>query len=257
MPEIRRPFAEVQASRPDFDPSSSFAFTKSPNPSWKPGQGGNDNEADLEKNHVEIDPFEAGRPAISNYKLLISGIVPRPIGLISTRSKDGQAINVAPFSFTQMVNFDPPIIVVGFTGPNPKDTFRNLVETGECVVNTVGLHYLEAANHTSINAPHGVSEFELAGLHPAPCTTVKAPRVKESMFSIEAKLVETKEWDSRANPGTKSGAMVILEGTRFWAREDAINEDKTLLDPAVLRPVARLGGITYANINSAMEIPRP
>ncbi|EER38073.1 flavoprotein oxygenase [Histoplasma capsulatum H143] len=137
---------------------------------------------------------------------------------------------------------DPPIIVVGFTGnPDPpKDSLRNILETGECVVNTVSEYHLEAVNHCSINVPHGISEFELSGLHPAPCTTVKAPRVKESIFSIETKLVETKEWNSRANPGKKSGVMVILEGTRFWAREDAIDDERSLLDPAVLRPVARL-----------------
>ncbi|PGH15928.1 hypothetical protein AJ79_02095 [Helicocarpus griseus UAMH5409] len=257
MSTVRPPFAEVEASRPDFDHSTSLTFTKSPNPSWKQGEGGNDNT--LEKNHVEIDPYQAGRPAMHNYKLLISAVVPRPIGLLSTISKDGKSINVAPFSFTQMVNYDPPIIVVGFTGePNPpKDSLRNILETGECVVNTVGEHYLEAANYTSISVPHGVSEFELTGLHPAPCTTVKAPRVEESIFSIEAKLVETKEWDSRANPGKKSGVMAILEGMRFWAREDALNEEKTLLDPAVLRPIARLGGISYVRSTSAMEIPRP
>ncbi|OAX84196.1 hypothetical protein ACJ72_01428 [Emergomyces africanus] len=259
MGSVRPPFAEVEASRPDFDHSTPLTFIKSPNPKWKQGQGGNDGQASLEKNHVEIDPYEAGRPANLNYKLLISAVVPRPIGLLSTRSKDGKTVNVAPFSFTQMVNFDPPIIVVGFTGdPNPpKDSLRNILETGECVVNTVSEHHLEAVNHCSISVPHGISEFDLTGLHQAPCATVKAPRVKESIFSIEAKLVETKEWESRANPGKKSGVMVILEGTRFWAREDAIDGEKSLLDPAVLRPVARLGGISYLRATNVMEIPRP
>ncbi|OAT12095.1 flavoprotein oxygenase [Blastomyces gilchristii SLH14081] len=259
MGSIRPPFAKVEASRPDFDHSAPLTFTKSPNPHWKQGQGGNDNQASLEKNHVEIDPYEMGRSPNLNYKLMISAVVPRPIGLLSTRSKDGQTVNLAPFSFTQMVNFDPPIIVVGITGePNPpKDSLRNILETGECVVNTVSEHHLEAVNHCSINVPHGVSEFELSGLHTAPCTTVKAPRVKESIFSIEAKLVETKEWESRANPGKKSGVMVILEGTRFWAREDAINDERSLLDPTILRPVARLGGISYMRATTIMEIPRP
>ena len=40
-------------------------------------------------NHVEIDPYEHGRPVVFDYKLLISGIIPRSIGFISTRSKDG------------------------------------------------------------------------------------------------------------------------------------------------------------------------
>jgi hypothetical protein len=53
------------------------------------------------------------------------------------------------------------------------------------------------------------------------------------VFSIEAKLVETKEFESRATPGKKTGVLAIVEGVRFWAREDAVNEDKNLIDPAV------------------------
>ncbi len=83
-------FSAVQASRPDWSDASAFHFTKTRNPNWKLGDGANDNGESLKKNHVEIDPYSEGRPAIFNYKLLISAIVPRPIGFISTRSKDGE-----------------------------------------------------------------------------------------------------------------------------------------------------------------------
>lgn len=86
---------------------------------------------------------------------------------------------------------------------------------------------------------------------------VKAERVKEAIFSIEAKLIETKEFDSKAKPGTKSGVLAILEGVNFWAREDAINDEGSLIDPAVLKPVSRLGGITYGRTISGYELPRP
>ena len=82
-------FAKVQASRPDWEHNSEFRHTKTKDPDWQLGQGGNDGGASLKKEHVGIDPYEEGRPAVFNYKLLISSIVPRPIGFISTRSKDG------------------------------------------------------------------------------------------------------------------------------------------------------------------------
>ena len=46
----------------------------------------------------------------------------------------GSSTNLAPFSYTQMVNHDPPIFVVGFAGgmENAKDTLKNIVDTGEC-----------------------------------------------------------------------------------------------------------------------------
>ena len=171
----------------------------------------------------------------------------------------GQSTNLAPFSYTQVVNHDPPIFIVGFAGglDNAKDTLRNLLDTSECVINIISEHFIEAANASSINAPYGTSEWALTGLHPAPCATVKASRVKESVFSIEGKLMETREFDSKATPGKKTGVLAIIEGTRFWVREDAINADRNLIDPAILRPMSRLGGITYGRTTEVVELPRP
>lgn len=99
-------FKKVEGSRPPFK-DTSINMTKTVLPSWKLGDGANDNGASLKKDHVEIDPYEEGRPAIYNYKLLISAIVPRPVGFISTRSKDGSSTNLAPFSYFQIINHDP------------------------------------------------------------------------------------------------------------------------------------------------------
>jgi len=252
-------FNKVQASRPDFDKSKEFTFTKTADPSWKYGSGGNDGGASLEKNHVEIDPYEEGRPVVSNYKLLISGIVPRPIGFISTQSPDGTSTNLAPFSYTQMVNHDPPVFTVGFASSkeNAKDTLKNLLETGECVINIISEHFVEAANATAINTPYGTSEWAVTGLHPAPSKMVKPSRVKESVFSIEGKLMNTQEFESKKTPGKKTGCLSVIEGVNFWVREDAINEEKNLIDPNILRPISRLGGITYGRTVDALEIPRP
>lgn len=116
---------------------------------------------------------------------------------------------------------------------------------------------IEAANATSINAPYGVSEWALTGLTPAPCTDVKCSRVQESVLSIEGKLMETKEFESRQTQGKKTGVLAIVEGVRFWVREDALNEEKNIIDPAVLRPISRLGGIMYGRTVEGVEIPRP
>lgn len=251
-------FSKVQASRPDFE-KRDWTFSKTPAPGWQYGSGGNDGGASLEKNHVDIDPYTEGRPAALNYKLLISAIVPRPIGFLSTRSKDGKSTNLSPFSYSQVINHDPPLFIVGFAGgyDNAKDSLRNLMESGECTFNIISEHFVEAANATSIDVDYGVSEWALSGLHPAPCKDVKCSRVKEAVFSVECKLMETKEFESRATPGKKTGVMVILEGIRFWVREDAINEDRSLIDPNVLKPMSRLGGITYGRVVDGLEIPRP
>ncbi|KAL8842204.1 MAG: hypothetical protein Q9170_000610 [Blastenia crenularia] len=228
-------FAKVQASRPGWDHEKSWHFTKSANPDWKQGDGANDGGESLKTNHVEIDPYEDGRPAVFNYKLLISAIIPRPIGFVGTRSEDGFA--------------------GGFS--NAKDTLVNLAAIKECTINIISEHFIEAANATSINAPYGTSEWDLTGLTPAPCTDVKCSRVKESIFSVEGKLFSTQEFESRATPGKKTGVLAIVEGVRFWVRGDALNEEKNLVDPAILRPMSRLGGIMYGRTVEGCEIPRP
>ncbi|KAE8389937.1 hypothetical protein BDV23DRAFT_92424 [Aspergillus alliaceus] len=252
-------FEKIQAARPDFRRDAEVTFSKPPKPDWKQGEGANDGGESLKKGHVEIDPHEEGRPVASNYKILISGMVPRPIALISTKSKDGKSANLAPFSYSQVINHDPPLFVVGFVGSleKAKDTLKNLAETEECVINIISEHFVEAANATAINAPYGVSEWEVSGLHQAPSSVVQPARVQESILSIEGKLVETKEFESRMTPGKKTGVLAIVEGVRFWAREDAINEDRSVIDLKVLKPISRLGGIQYGRTTDAIEIPRP
>lgn len=259
-PEIQRnphpDFKKVEASRDPYV-KTEFKQYRCPDPNWKAGQGANPISSDW-KSHgiVDIDPYEEGRAAVDNYKLLISGIVPRPIGFVSTIGPDG-VCNLAPFSYTQFVNHDPPIFVIGFAGSiaRAKDSLKNILATKELVINMISDHFVEAANFSSINAPLGVSEWDLTGLTPIPSLKVKPARVHESIFTIECKLVDTKEW--RNPSGEMTGCTIFAQGIQFHVREDALNERRNLIDPAVLRPVARLGGITYTTLDKGYEIPRP
>lgn len=60
--------------------------------------------------------------------------------------------NVAPFSFSGVAGFDPPTISISVVrqGGETKDTHRNIVETGEFVVNIISDWFVHAANHTSV-----------------------------------------------------------------------------------------------------------
>lgn len=171
----------------------------------------------------------------------------------------GQSTNLAPFSYTSLINHDPPLLTIGFAGglSNAKDTLTNLLSTKECTVNIISEHYIEAANACSINAPYGISEWSLSGLTPAPSSLVKPSRVKEAVFSIEGKVFSHQEFESRVTKGKKTGVLVVVEGVKFWVREDAINEERNIIDPGVLRPVSRLGGIMYGRTTEGVEIPRP
>lgn len=83
-------FKDVEASRDKFAHDRQWNYQQTPNTAWKLGDGAHDGGESLKKSHVCIDPYAQGRPAVNNYKLLISAIVPRPVGFVSTRSLDGK-----------------------------------------------------------------------------------------------------------------------------------------------------------------------
>lgn len=50
--------------------------------------------------------------------------------------------------------------------------------------------------------------------------------------------------------------LSIVEGISFWVREDAINEERNMIDFKVLRPISRLGGISYGRTVEGYELRR-
>ncbi|KAJ5718835.1 uncharacterized protein N7483_009917 [Penicillium malachiteum] len=255
-------FKKVEATRPAFDPSLPIVYTQTPDPRWEYGKGAISSPqacSSLESSHVEIDPYGSDRAMIDNYRLLVSGI-PRPISFVSTLSKDGTP-NLAPFSYFQLVDHDPPTFVIGFSAraSRPKDTQKNLIETGECVINVVSDHFVEAANATSLDVESSISEWGLSGLKSLPSATVRAGRLKDSIFSIEGKLLEMKDLDyhGHAKQGKPVGSLAVIQGTRFWVRSDAINDHQDEIDLSVMRPVVQLGGIQYSRVRETFELPRP
>ena len=88
-------FKSVESSRPQWrSKSPGFSYTQTVSPTWTFGEGGTDGGASLAKAQIEINPYAPGRPAIFNYKLMISGVAPRPIAFLSTIGKHGESIVV-------------------------------------------------------------------------------------------------------------------------------------------------------------------
>ena len=254
-----RDFKSTENTRPDWNHDAPFVWTKTKNPDWKIGDGANDKDRLSQVEQISIDPHEEGRDPAFNYRLITSAVIPRPTAVISTVSADGTSTNLAPYSFFQAMSHDPPTFVVGHAVGKtaPKDSLANLKETGECVINILTEDILEASNASAIDTPPGISEWALTGLTPAPCTDVKASRIKEAVFAVECSLVTTHEVMSKAKPGKVANVITILEGTRFWVREDVVDEERKMIDPAKSKPIGRLQGISYGRITDAFQIPWP
>jgi flavin reductase (DIM6/NTAB) family NADH-FMN oxidoreductase RutF len=161
---------------------------------------------------------------------------PRPIGWISTCSAAG-ALNLAPYSFFNAFNYTPPI--VGFASIGYKDTLRNIEETGEFVWNLATRPLAEAMNQTCAAVPPDVSEFELAGLTPAPSRLIAVPRVLQSPVSFECRRTQIVQIEGA--DGAKVPTWLVL------GEVVAVHIDKALLhngvyDTAAAGHILRGGG---------------
>lgn len=114
-------------------------------------------------------------------------VAPRPIGWISTIGQDGTR-NLAPYSFFNLINYDPPLIT--FASSGWKDTVANIEATGEFVWNLATRAQAEAMNATSASVEAGVDEFTLAKLDTLPSSIVKPPRVAGSPVHFECKMTQ-------------------------------------------------------------------
>ncbi len=196
--------------------------------------------------------------AKEKYFFLIGGIAPRPIALVSTISADG-VYNLAPFSFFNAVSANPPVIVFApaqTADPNRphKDTYLNLIATRECVVQVVTHKIVQQVNIAAKEFAYGVDEFKESGLTPIPSDLVKAPRVKESPFQMECKLLEMKVFGDQ--PG--SGNLAICEVIKFHIDEKIFREGSTRIDPQLIDLVGRNGENFYtrASGEAIFEVKR-
>ena len=171
------------------------------------------------------------------YKAIIA---PRPIGWISTVSRDG-ICNLAPYSFFNAVSERPPY--VAFASVGRKDSLENIEQTGEFVCSLATWDLREHMNLSSASVPYGVDEFPIAGLTATPSQMVKPPRVKESPAALECRLWQTIQLPA-AEPGGKMGNILVIGQVVGIYIDDACLKDG-LVDTGRIKPISRLGYMDY------------
>ncbi|KAG2112512.1 hypothetical protein DEU56DRAFT_842592 [Suillus clintonianus] len=225
-------------SIPPFDSTAYSTYTQPPNPSWTYGQ--------------KIDSTPAGRAWLAGesagwkvydtaetdktelYKLLISGIVPRPIAFVSTITDEG-------------VTNNPPIISFACNHSAPgrlKDTAANLKNSQGFTVNIISEPFVENANATAIDAPPGFDEWSISGLTKEKCVQIKASRLYKSIDITHPVT------------GEQSSTLILAHVKYIHVRKDVLT-DRGVIDLTKFRPVARLGDISYARVGDAYRLARP
>jgi len=198
------------------------------------------------------------------YNILISAVGPRPIAWVSSLSASGQP-NLAPFSFFNAVCANPPLLAfapamrssknlgaaAGEPAGTPKDTLRNIRETGEFVINVVTFELAETMNLTSGDYDASINEFELAKVASAPSKVVRPRRVAESPVSFECKLRQILDF----NPAPDGGSLVIGEIVSVHVDDRHLKQGR--LDRNSLDLIGRMGGMQYTRTTQRFEMVRP
>ncbi|MCB0209001.1 MAG: flavin reductase family protein [Anaerolineae bacterium] len=203
----------------------------------------------MENQTITIDPSElSGR---DSYRLLISAVIPRPIAWVSTVGSDG-TLNLAPYSFFNAVSGDPPVVMfsIGQREGRPKDTLRNIQETGEFVVNLPDRLLAETMVKTAGEWNYEVDEFEVAGIETMPSLGVRPPRVASAPIAMEAKSMQIIPIEGSLN------TLVLGRVVRFHIQESLLLPKGTI-DAKLFNPVARLGSADYATLGEILTILRP
>jgi flavin reductase (DIM6/NTAB) family NADH-FMN oxidoreductase RutF len=180
-------------------------------------------------------------------------VTPRPIGWISTRSKDGRE-NLAPYSFFNAVAYVPPQVMFASTSAKDdrhmaKDSVANIDETGVFCVNIVEYEMRDKMNVSSGPYDQDTDEFTLAGIERAECETVACSRVASAPASLECKLTQIVKLPGEAN------YTVFGEVTGIHMRDDCMTDG--IFDVLKFNPLARMGYRDYTVVRERFSLTRP
>lgn len=205
-------------------------------------------------NYKTYLPSEHDVPTI--HHLLLGGVAPRPIALVSTISKEGLN-NLSPFSFFNAFGANPPTVAFspslrGRDG-STKDTLNNLKEIPECVISSVSYEMVEQVSLASTEYDSDIDEFVKSGLTPLDADLIKPKRVAQSPFQMECKVNQIVPLGG----GKASGNLVICEVLKFHVREDVFKDG--VIDPDSINLVGRNSANYYTKAfdDAIFEIEKP
>lgn len=198
---------------------------------------------------IKLNPFKAC-------------VAPRPIGWISTVSRNG-VDNLAPFSQFQNLSYDPPMVMIAINegGDEPdnvhrKDTVINIEETGGFVYNAVPYALREQMNITGAGFDPEVDEFEKAGVHKADSVIVAAKRVAESPIQFECEYMQTIRIPGTRPYGKGTVNIIIGRVVQIHVSDDIILPNGKL-DYANLKLIGRAGYWDYGVMEDTFTMKVP
>ena len=173
--------------------------------------------------------------------------------LLGTKSLNGVS-NVAVFSSITHLGSNPPLI--GFIlRPTtvPRDTYRNIKDTGLFTVNHIYSDIIEDAHHTSAKYPDEVSEFTKTVLEEEFLGDFPAPFVKGAKIRLGCRFLN--EYVIKEND-----TLLLVSAIEhvFIADQDILQEDGWLkLENANTVAINGLDGYATTNLLDRYAYARP
>lgn len=188
-----------------------------------------------------------------NYKLLIGSIIPRPVALVTTESSTG-VLNIAPFSFFNIVSSDPAIVSIAIQRKNgeEKDTARNFREKGQGVIHILDEENVHEANQTAAALEPHESELSVADFEVVPSESIQTPALKEAKIRLEVTVHDRIEIKKEQQV---TADLFLLKVEKYVIAESVYEEGK--IDPEKLAPISRLAGHDYSKLGEIFTLIRP
>jgi len=195
-----------------------------------------------------LDPQEMASTDV--YKIVAGCIVPRPIGFISTISREG-VHNAAPFSFFNGVSHNPPMVCVSispaYAQAQRKDTLTNILEVGDFVVNVVNEDLACAQDYCSNYFPPEFDELAGAGLTATSSRRVKSPCIEQSPVSFECCLHATV-------PLAESPYTLVIGRVLMMHVRDDLLMPNGRIDVGRLAAIGRMTGNSYVRTRDSFTL---
>ncbi len=172
--------------------------------------------------------------------------------LIGTKSKEGIS-NVAVFSSVIHLGSNPPLLAF-ITRPTtvPRNTYKNIKETGFYTINHIHESIIEDAHHCSAKYDASISEFSVTDLEEAYDHACEAPFVKGAPIQLHMKYRE--EHHLKIN-GT---IMIIGEIMGMYVKKELLKEDGFIdLTEGKVVAINGLDAYTIPTLKKRLPYQRP
>lgn len=172
--------------------------------------------------------------------------------LIGSVSKDGFE-NVAVFSSVTHLGSEPPLL--GFiVRPTtvPRDTYKNIIETGYFTVNHITQEMISDAHHTSASYDENISEFDKTNLESEFIGSHKVPFVKGSPVQLLCKYVNE-------YPIVENGCLHIIASIEeIYVSENILQDDNWInLEKGKVITINGLDGYCLPKLENRFHYARP